>query len=185
MTEDNNCYLEDETILQRLKEIYYNEQQHKKNQYKKGLLMIRKKVSSFESFEFLERRIRDILIKALIGHSVILNNPDSGNIAYLYIQARRDADCLWMMENRDFKNILHMSQISHITDLGFQILYAYCNKSYYSVPFNNESGLVVEGDTFIDARNTIYYNGNKYKLSYEQLLIAPECNDIFIKIEKI
>lgn len=35
MTEDNNCYLEDETILQRLKEIYYNEQQHEKINIKK------------------------------------------------------------------------------------------------------------------------------------------------------
>lgn len=89
------------------------------------------------------------------------------------------------MENRDFKNTLQLSQVSHITDLGFQILYAYCNKSYYSVPVNNESGLIVYGETLIDARNTIYYNSNKYKLSYKQVLVAPECNDIFIKIEKI
>ena len=59
-----------------------------------------------------------------------------------------------------------------------KILYCYCN---------TEEIFVFKEDSiqFEDTRNEVFYNDRRYKLSYEQVNVAPDCDDIYIKIEEV
>jgi len=132
----------------------------------------------FSSFINNEELANDILFTGIYNHRFLLNKPDSGKIAYLYLQRRLGKSATYLMEDKNFTNIQSIKLYHKITPLMLKILYCYCN---------TEEIFVFKEDSiqFEDTRNEVFYNDRRYKLSYEQVNVAPDCDDIYIKIEEV
>lgn len=188
MDDENTFILEDDSLFNYVKDEYNKSfLNNPPGLFKKMFPKFFKDeaLSLWTDFRQSEQIANSILSKALSAHEILPRKGKSGKIAFLYIERRLTLSNTYLMEGRDFYNIFSMSLYHKFSPLTQKILYSYCQTNnglhiYHEHDPNNKNK-----SGFVDTRNTVTYKGRKFKLSYETINIAPDCDDIFIEIEAI
>mgnify|MGYP004722810057 CR=1 FL=1 len=164
---DDYLIFEDATLIDKLESYYLNNKDSKN--------------------DFIDASSRliaeDILLIGILKYDEFLTllDNDFKKECFIYVRKRLFLSRVYLTENKELKNIYAAKDISKITKATQKFLYAYCNKTE-ALHFDEQDLFNVSGNGLIDNSNHVTYNGHTFKLSYEQYSVAPNCDDIFIKV---